>query len=71
MRDSSIKRKPAAAPSASSAASPSGKDSPLPDFELTWECPNCGQRVFGKQPPDICDYCCDLTTWRLVVRPST
>jgi rubrerythrin len=41
---------------------------PLPaamdDFGLTWECPNCGQNFFGEQPPDLCAYCRDFTTWR-------
>ncbi|HEX2906162.1 MAG TPA: hypothetical protein VHO69_04835 [Phototrophicaceae bacterium] len=31
-----------------------------------WECPNCGQSYFGAQPPDLCDYCRDFTTWRLI-----
>ncbi|MBL8153260.1 MAG: hypothetical protein JNM70_03675 [Anaerolineae bacterium] len=37
------------------------------DFSITWQCPNCGQIVFGRQPPEVCDYCRDLTTWRRVV----
>jgi len=37
-----------------------------PDFEITWVCPNCGQQFFGKNPPDLCDYCQDFTTWRRV-----
>ena len=31
-----------------------------------WRCPNCGQHVFVDarcEPPDICQYCKDLTTW--------
>lgn len=38
------------------------------DFHITWECPNCGQTFFGLHPPDLCDYCRDLTTWRRVDR---
>lgn len=33
---------------------------------MFWECPNCGQSYFGEQPPDLCDYCQDFTTWRPV-----
>lgn len=33
-----------------------------------WQCPNCGQKVFGDIPPDLCDFCADLTTWRLLPR---
>lgn len=47
----------AAAPNPSAALDP-------PDFGLTWECPNCGQTFFGQQPPDLCAYCQDFTTWR-------
>ncbi|MEO0560888.1 MAG: hypothetical protein AAF125_02170 [Chloroflexota bacterium] len=32
-----------------------------------WVCPNCGQMYFGDDPPDMCDYCEDFTTWRAVV----
>ncbi|RMG86204.1 MAG: winged helix-turn-helix transcriptional regulator [Chloroflexi bacterium] len=36
-----------------------------------WECPNCGQRHFSdEEPPDICDYCQDMTTWRVVAQLS-
>jgi DNA-binding transcriptional ArsR family regulator len=31
-----------------------------------WECPNCGQHYFSDNPPDMCDYCQDFTTWRRV-----
>ncbi len=31
-----------------------------------WVCPNCGQGHFGDAPPDMCDFCRDFTTWRLV-----
>jgi len=31
-----------------------------------WCCPNCGQRHFGEDPPDMCAYCADFTTWRRV-----
>jgi rubrerythrin len=34
-----------------------------------WECPNCGQSYFGENPPDLCDYCQDFTTWRLSENP--
>jgi hypothetical protein len=33
---------------------------------IIWQCPNCGQSYFGEQPPDMCDYCQDFTTWRRV-----
>ena len=67
--EESIKRKQAAVqPPAPDAAQQANSDKALLDFELTWECPNCGQFVFGKHPPDMCDYCGDLTTWRLVVK---
>jgi rubrerythrin len=29
-----------------------------------WRCPNCGQTWFGDAPPDVCDFCHDMTTWR-------
>ncbi|MEO8610762.1 MAG: hypothetical protein ABI690_22885 [Chloroflexota bacterium] len=35
---------------------------------IVWCCPNCGQSYFGKNPPDMCDYCRDFTTWRRVER---
>jgi len=44
--------------------SPSDQLPETPDFELRWECPNCGQHVFGAEPPDLCDFCQDFTTWR-------
>ncbi len=31
-----------------------------------WQCPNCGQTLFSSSPPDLCDFCGDLTTWRYV-----
>jgi hypothetical protein len=31
-----------------------------------WRCPNCGQVHFGDQPPDMCAYCRDFTTWELI-----
>ncbi|MBI5670618.1 MAG: hypothetical protein HZC41_21715 [Chloroflexi bacterium] len=37
-----------------------------PDIMPIWECPNCGQNYFGAQPPDMCAYCRDFTTWRPV-----
>jgi hypothetical protein len=33
---------------------------------LYWMCPNCGQVHFGDVPPDMCDFCQDFTTWRLI-----
>ena len=36
-----------------------------------WRCMNCGQYVFvvvGFDPPDICQYCNDMTTWQLAER---
>jgi hypothetical protein len=29
-----------------------------------WRCPNCGQVHFADVPPDMCDFCQDLTTWK-------
>lgn len=40
----------------------------LPALQI-WQCPNCGQRLFSpvNTPlPDICDFCNDMTTWRLL-----
>ncbi|MBZ0293257.1 MAG: hypothetical protein K8L99_11890 [Anaerolineae bacterium] len=34
-----------------------------------WRCPNCGQTAFTfdpRTPPDMCDYCGDMTTWKRV-----
>ena len=34
-----------------------------------WRCLNCGQMVFVQafdDPPDICQFCDDMTTWRLL-----
>jgi len=31
-----------------------------------WRCLNCGQHIFvviDTDPPDICEYCKDMTTW--------
>jgi len=36
---------------------------------VQWRCPNCGQHIFvvrGLEPPDLCEYCKDMTTWELV-----
>lgn len=43
---------------------PEPDDKPL----RRWMCPNCGQFHFGHDDdlPDMCDYCNDLTTWRLI-----
>lgn len=35
-----------------------------------WECPNCGQSYFGDDPPDMCDFCGDFTTWRPLPTPN-
>ncbi len=35
-----------------------------------WYCPNCGQTYFGDDPPDMCDFCEDFTTWKRVPRPQ-
>jgi len=38
---------------------------------VIWICPNCGQTHFTineEEPPDICDYCHDMTTWQQVER---
>lgn len=32
-------------------------------------CLNCGQHIFvaaESEPPEICQYCADMTTWRLI-----
>ncbi|NWF69142.1 MAG: bifunctional DNA primase/polymerase [Chloroflexi bacterium] len=31
-----------------------------------WKCPNCGQVHFADVPPDMCDFCRDFTTWKLL-----
>jgi predicted RNA-binding Zn-ribbon protein involved in translation (DUF1610 family) len=36
---------------------------------VRWRCPNCGQTIFtgiDSEPPDICNYCRDMTTWQRV-----
>lgn len=36
---------------------------------IRWRCPNCGQTLFTARdddPPDLCDYCDDMTTWQRV-----
>jgi hypothetical protein len=36
---------------------------------VRWRCPNCGQTLFTApdyEPPDICNYCRDMTTWQRV-----
>jgi hypothetical protein len=44
-----------------------------PDGALCyWRCPNCGQMNFSEEPPDMCDFCQDFTTWQLVTEdPQT
>ncbi|GAB4516189.1 MAG: hypothetical protein OHK0046_21090 [Anaerolineae bacterium] len=37
-----------------------------PSRTRLWQCPNCGQVLFSDQPPDMCDFCRDFTTWRLI-----
>jgi Bifunctional DNA primase/polymerase, N-terminal/Primase C terminal 1 (PriCT-1) len=32
-----------------------------------WRCPNCGQQHFADVPPEMCDFCQDLTTWQPLV----
>jgi len=39
--------------------------------EPRWICPNCGQTYFGEDPPDMCDYCGDFTTWRRLPEQKT
>jgi hypothetical protein len=32
-------------------------------------CPNCGQNIFvtaEDEPPEICQYCNDMTTWQVL-----
>ena len=34
-----------------------------------WRCMNCGQQVFvavSLDPPDVCQYCRDMTTWQCI-----
>jgi rubrerythrin len=38
-----------------------------PPEDAIWVCPNCGQKVFGALPPDLCATCADFTTWRRVL----
>ncbi len=38
---------------------------------IRWRCLNCGQNIFvvsDTEPPDICQYCKDMTTWQLIER---
>lgn len=35
-----------------------------------WRCPNCGQSHFSDDPPEMCDFCRDFTTWRELVVPT-
>lgn len=28
-----------------------------------WLCPNCGQWHFADEPPEMCAFCSDFTTW--------
>jgi rubrerythrin len=39
-------------------------DEPQAATVSLWRCPNCGQTWFGDDPPDVCDFCHDMTTWR-------
>lgn len=34
--------------------------------QVYWRCPNCGQMNFSDEPPDMCDFCQDFTTWQPV-----
>jgi uncharacterized OB-fold protein len=50
---------------------PQEKNSLVPEQPqiIRWRCPNCGQTLFtaaDDYPPDICDYCKDMTTWQRV-----
>ncbi len=34
-----------------------------------WRCLNCGQQIFVssvQNPPDVCQFCADMTTWESV-----
>jgi hypothetical protein len=35
-----------------------------------WRCPNCGQMNFSEEPPDMCDFCQDFTTWQHVTEDA-
>ncbi len=40
---------------------------------IRWRCPNCGQMHFtvpDDEPPDICAYCSDMTTWQRLQSPD-
>lgn len=40
---------------------------------VRWRCLTCGQQHFttsDREPPDICDYCKDMTTWELLDSPT-
>ncbi|GAB1420897.1 hypothetical protein MASR2M15_10230 [Anaerolineales bacterium] len=44
-------------------------DNSQADF-IKYQCPNCGQIIFQPSQetclPEICDFCKDMTTWRMV-----
>lgn len=44
------------------------KSQPVPPPRIVrYRCPNCGQLYFcdsESEPPDICQYCRDMTTWQ-------
>ena len=53
-------------------ANPPQANKAAPTKHLThtaqWRCMNCGQYVFvviDCDPPDVCQYCNDMTTWQL------
>lgn len=41
-----------------------------PQSVMHWYCPNCGQIYFGDNPPDMCDFCRDFTTWKPLPKPD-
>lgn len=43
---------------------PASENPPKNPPQLWWRCPNCGQTYFGEDPPDMCDFCQDFTTWQ-------
>lgn len=47
--------------------------SDTPSELVRWRCMNCGQQFFclpEEEPPDICDYCQDMTTWQQLSPPD-
>jgi uncharacterized OB-fold protein len=53
-------------PPAATQATPPENNHPDQTTIARWRCPNCGQMYFcdaKEDPPDMCHYCRDMTTW--------